>query len=95
MPYNPCWHFLVKLLTVVVSPILSDDLIRVASRETSHSCLWRDHTRVLQIVGHTTASVVFIWETSTKIWLTPELGIRVQQLKDVELLGLRCEMRMN
>lgn len=80
--YNPCWHFLVKLFIVVFAPISSDDLIRMASVEISHSHLLQrsyihHHTRVIQAIHHTTgaANVIFIWETNTKTWLRPKLGI--------------------
>jgi len=42
--YSPCWHFLVKLLTVVFAPVSSDDLVRMSSVEISHSYLMQTHT---------------------------------------------------
>lgn len=64
MLYNPCWHFLVKLLTVVFALVSSDDLIRMASAEISHLNLCRDHTRVTETKcdTETEANVIFAWE---------------------------------
>lgn len=89
--YNPCWHFLVKLLRVVFAPVSSDDLIRMASIEISHSYLLqrsyilhhtchRDHTSCNR------CSKCYFY-MGNKHWDLAEAkaGNRVQQLEDVWL----------
>lgn len=80
-----------------------DDLIRMASIKISRSYLLQrsytpHHTRVIQTIHHTigAASVIFIWETNTKTWLRPKLGIESSNWRMYNsLLFLRYKMIMN
>lgn len=95
--YNPCWHFLVKLLTAVFAPVSL--MIWYWNTPYPIFTFCSGHTCVIQARHHTTgaANGGFLYRKQTlKTWLRAELGMEPSSCRMYHsLLGLRYKMIMN